>query len=180
MMLKRIIDRKRNKLAKRFNRVLPINELFSDRWEKARSLNFGDKSSIYDSSIVFGEPIVGENVWIGPYTLLDAASSTIEIGNFVSIGTGSSLFTHDTSMYYATNGVLPKKIGNIKIGNNCSIGSQSIIGPGVTIGNNSIIAANSFVNKNVPAYTIVAGTPAKAIGQIIEKGNEYKVKYFKK
>jgi hypothetical protein len=44
----------RSSKKKEFNRVLPISELITDRWEKAKFLNFGAGTSIYDSSYVFG------------------------------------------------------------------------------------------------------------------------------
>lgn len=46
------------------------------------------------------------------------------------------------------------------IGHDVWIGSGCIIRQGVTIGDGAVIGANSFVNKDVPSYTIVAGTPA--------------------
>jgi len=49
------------------------------------------------------------------------------------------------------------------IGNDVWIGAYSIIMSGVTIGDGAIIAAGSFVNKDVEAYAIVGGTPAKVI-----------------
>lgn len=52
---------------------------------------------------------------------------------------------------------------NVHIGNDCWIGANSIIMPGVTIGDGSIIAGGSVVTKNVDAFTIVAGVPAKLI-----------------
>lgn len=45
------------------------------------------------------------------------------------------------------------------------IGTGSIILPGVTIGKGSIVGAGSVVTKNVPAYSVVAGNPAKVIKQ---------------
>ena len=39
--------------------------------------------------------------------------------------------------------------------------------PGITIGENAIIGANSFVTKNVPKNTFVAGCPAKFIKDLI-------------
>ncbi len=45
------------------------------------------------------------------------------------------------------------------------IASNVTILKGVTIGKGAIVAANSVVNKDVPAYTIYGGTPAKKIGE---------------
>lgn len=45
----------------RFNRDLPFEELLFDRWERARALGFGDKTSVYQQSYVFGDVKVGES-----------------------------------------------------------------------------------------------------------------------
>ena len=50
-----------------------------------------------------------------------------------------------------------------KVGNDVWIGRKAIIKAGVTIGNGAIIGAGAVVTKNVPAYAIVAGSPAKII-----------------
>ena len=57
--------------TKHDNRVLPIGDYISDRWEKAKYLGFGENSSIYDSSLVLGTVQVGKDCWIGPFTILD-------------------------------------------------------------------------------------------------------------
>lgn len=49
------------------------------------------------------------------------------------------------------------------IGNDVWIGAGCIIKQGVTIGDGAVIGANSFVNKDVEAFAIVAGSPAKLI-----------------
>ena len=51
----------------------------------------------------------------------------------------------------------------ISIGDNCWIGMNSIILPGVSIGDGAVIAAGSIVTKNVQEKTIVGGNPAKLI-----------------
>lgn len=56
-----------------------------------------------------------------------------------------------------------KEFENIIIGNDVWIGARAIILDGVTIETGAIIAANSVVTKNVPAYAIVGGVPAKII-----------------
>lgn len=57
---------------------------------------------------------------------------------------------------------LPYK-GDTIIGNDVWIGYDSIIMPGVKIGDGAIIAAKSVVAKDVPAYSIVGGNPARVI-----------------
>lgn len=49
------------------------------------------------------------------------------------------------------------------VGNDVWIGRESIIMPGVKIGDGAIIAAYSVVVKDVPAYTVYGGNPAKFI-----------------
>jgi acetyltransferase-like isoleucine patch superfamily enzyme len=56
-----------------------------------------------------------------------------------------------------------KEYENITIGNDVWIGARAIILDGVIIETGAIIAANSVVTKNVPAYAIVGGSPAKII-----------------
>ncbi|KAF0226203.1 MAG: hypothetical protein FD179_946 [Erysipelotrichaceae bacterium] len=53
----------------------------------------------------------------------------------------------------------------VKIGNNVWVGENVVILPGVTIGDGCIIGANSVINRDIPAYTIAAGVPAKVIKQ---------------
>lgn len=57
---------------------------------------------------------------------------------------------------------LPVK-GDIVIGNDVWLGYDSLVKNGVTIGNGAIIAARAVVVKDVPAYSIVAGNPAKVV-----------------
>ena len=53
--------------------------------------------------------------------------------------------------------------GAVVIGNNVWIGDKATILPGVTIGDGAVIAANAVVTKDVPAYCVVAGNPAKIV-----------------
>ncbi len=53
--------------------------------------------------------------------------------------------------------------GDIVIGNDVWIGYEAVIMAGVHIGNGAIIAARAVVTKDVPAYTIVGGVPARPI-----------------
>lgn len=59
--------------------------------------------------------------------------------------------------------------GPVIIGKNVWIGDKATILPGVTIGDGAVVAANAVVTKNIPAYCVVAGNPAKIIKQINKK-----------
>jgi putative colanic acid biosynthesis acetyltransferase WcaF len=53
----------------------------------------------------------------------------------------------------------------ITIGKNSFIGARAMILPGVSIGNQAIVGAMSVVSKDVPDHQVVAGNPAKKIGE---------------
>ena len=75
---------------------------------------------------------------------------------------GTRVLTHDRTrgLYLHT-----------RIGENCFIGSESLILPGLTIGDNCVIGAGSVVTKDVPPRSIAAGNPAKIIRSDIEVGH---------
>ena len=53
--------------------------------------------------------------------------------------------------------------GGVTIGNNVWIGDKVSVLAGVTIGEGAIIGANSVVTRDIPAYTVAAGIPARVI-----------------
>ena len=67
---------------------------------------------------------------------------------------------------------LPYKTGEIHLKRGCCVGMNSIVMPGVTIGEGSIVAAGSVVTKDVPAWCIVGGNPAKVLKCLPERTDE--------
>jgi acetyltransferase-like isoleucine patch superfamily enzyme len=161
----KFIRLKRNRMRTNYNRVLPMNELLTDRWEKAQYLGFGKGASIYDSAIVFGKVSVGENTWVGPFVILDG-SGTLSIGSNCSISAGVQIYTHDSVMWAVSGGKAPYEYSPTTIGNNCYIGPNVVISKGVTIGDNVIVGANSFVNQSLSSGVKAAGNPARILNQI--------------
>lgn len=145
-----------------YDRVLPMGEHLSDRWEKASALGFGPGSSIYDSSYVFGDVQVGSNTWIGPFTILDGSGGLI-IGSNCSVSAGVQIYSHDTVEWAVSGGEAPYEYSPTRVGNDCYIGPNSIIAKGVTIGDGCVVGAQSFVRDSVPDGVRVAGSPARPI-----------------
>lgn len=144
-----------------YNRVLPMGDYFVERAEKANYLKFGEGSTIYDSSYVFGDVKVGKNVWVGPFTILDG-SGGLEIGDNCNVSAGVQIYSHDTVDRVIHQKEVSK--AKVKIGNNVYIGPNSIIAKGVEIGDNVIIGANSFVSKNISSNSKGWGTPFEVKG----------------
>lgn len=165
-----------NAFIDQFNRSLPLNETLLDRWVRAEKLGFGKESSIYDSSLVFGNVKVGSNCWFGPFTIIDG-SGGLEIGNYCTISVGVHIYTHDNVKQTLSSGKLPIERAKVVIGNNVYIGPNAIIIKGVNIGSSCIIGANAFVNKNVPDNSIVFGQPAETKGKIIIENDKIEFVY---
>ena len=160
-----------------FNRSLPFSEELLDRWEKAKQLNFGENSSIYDSSFVFGKPQIGKEVWIGPFTIVDG-SGNLTIGDNVTISSGVQIYTHDNIKQTLLGKSHPIEHQSVSIGDNSYISPNVVISKGVNIGHHCIIATNSFVKNSFPNNSIIAGNPAKKIGEVIIKKNDIQFNYY--
>ena len=146
----------------KFNRGLSFADCFVDRWEKAKTLGFGEGSSVYDNVLVLGDVNVGCNTWIGPNVILDG-SGGLEIGSNCSISAGVQIYSHDSVEWSISGGRANYEYEPTKIEDNCYIGPNVIIQKGVTIGKGTIIGANSFVNRDIPANSKAFGTPAKIV-----------------
>lgn len=145
-----------------WDRYLPLNELFIDRSKKAKLIGFGKGTTIHDSSHVYGDVEIGENTWIGPFTILDGTGG-LKIGSYCSISSGVQIYSHNTVKYAISGGIKPYEYSGVVIENNCFIGPNAVIESGVTIRKGTIVGANSFVNKTFPENSKIAGSPAKLI-----------------
>lgn len=93
----------------------------------------------------------------------------VEIGNDVTISTNVSIITHDNSISRFLNHEKTDTFGRVKIGNNCFIGNNSIILPGVELGDNTVVGSGSVVTKSFKdGNVIVGGNPAKKIKEVDE------------
>lgn len=156
---------------------------------KREFLNIG-KDCIISSSFIFesgsGHITVGNHTYLGDSIFI--SRSSIEIGDNVNIAWGCTIYDHDShSLDFESrrkditdelfclrnnmNFIQNKDWADvhtrpIKICNDAWIGMGCIILKGVTIGEGAIVGAGSVVTKDVPAWTIVAGNPARIVKQL--------------
>ena len=104
---------------------------------------------------------IGRNSVINPGVLLDGRIS-LKIGDNVDIGEQVSFYCggHDVQSpdYRAF-------MEATAVGDRACIYARAMVIRGVNIGEGAVVAAGSIVTKDVPPYTIVAGIPAKKIGE---------------
>ena len=114
---------------------------------------------------------VSKNAFIGYEVWMDFNhANLIEVREGAHITNRCLLLCHQRNLsnYYVGDDAskLPYSKGKILIGKNVMVGMGTTIMPNVEIGEGAIIAAGSIVTKNIPAWTIAAGQPAKVIKEI--------------
>lgn len=117
---------------------------------------------------------VGNGCFIGEYVRVDLGhAGMICIEDNVSIASGSRLLCHQRDFSDFCVGDDYMKLGYvikpIVLKKGCLIGMESFVMPGVTVGEGAIVGAGSLVTKDVPAWTIAAGRPAKVLKKIPER-----------
>lgn len=114
---------------------------------------------------------IGDNCNFGAFNHITCANN-ITIGNNLLTGkwvtiTDNSHGSTDLQTLQVPPSQRPVvSKGAVVIGDNVWLGEKCTILPNVTIGDGAVIAANSVVTKDVPAYCVVAGNPARIIKQL--------------
>ncbi|GAA0677613.1 sugar O-acetyltransferase [Rheinheimera tangshanensis] len=105
---------------------------------------------------------LGKNFYANHHcVILDAAK--VRIGDDVLLGPGVQIYTVTHPLDAAQRKTGLEKGLAVTIGNSVWVGGGAIILPGVSIGEGAVVAAGAVVTKDVPAYVVVAGNPAKVI-----------------
>jgi virginiamycin A acetyltransferase len=182
-MFRRIVA----KLSKSLESVNRINldiEGFIHASAELRGVRLSGKVTIGEGCRLLGGVTIRATsmVSIGKYSSITGPNSdirslinTVKIGSFCSIARNVSIQEynhrfHRVSSYYMGQNIFKKDVFgdvdsdcSIVIGNDVWIGTQCVVLSGAQIGNGAIVAANSVVIGDVPAYSIVAGSPARVI-----------------
>ena len=114
---------------------------------------------------------VGKGCFIGDNVRIDTGhADMITLEDGVSVAGGSRLLCHqrEFSEYFVGSDYnkLRYTIKPIVLKKGCLIGMESFVLPGVTVGEGAIVGAGSLVTKDIPAWTVATGRPARVVRQI--------------
>ena len=109
---------------------------------------------------------IGQGTIIGDNAILDAREG-LNIGKNVNLSSNVSIYTlqHDhRDPYFGCPNPKDRKM-SVEINDRAWLGSNVIVLPGVHIGEGAVCCAGCVVTKDVEPYAVVAGIPAKKVGE---------------
>lgn len=114
----------------------------------------------------------GKNIAVGKNIFINSGCKFQDQGGIV-IGDGA-LIGHNVVLATLNHSLAVRDRqdlipGPIRIGKNAWIGSNVTILPGVTVGDGAVVAAGAVVTKDVPAYTVAGGVPARVLRPLTEE-----------
>lgn len=136
----------------------------------ASSIRIGNRCLIKKGACITArsaEISIANNVAIGTMTVINAADSSVRVGEAVRIAGYVFITTSNHGAESSEVKIMdaPRQHAPVTIGADVWIGWRAIILAGVTIGRGSVVGAGSVVTKDVEPFMIVAGAPARVIGR---------------
>ncbi|HEE6145492.1 WxcM-like domain-containing protein [Acinetobacter baumannii] len=154
-----------------------VNQPYIHPLSDVKSKNIGQKTKVWQYSVIFPQAIIGENCNICAHTMIE---NDVQIGNNVTIKSGvyvwdgitlednvfvgpSVTFTNDKT---PRSKQYPDEFLKTIVEQGASIGGNATILPGIRIGRNALVGAGAVVTKDVPENAIVVGNPAIIKGYV--------------
>lgn len=138
------------------------------------TISIGDNSRIDAFAVLSGNAegvVIGRNVHISAHATI-LGRGRAEIGDFCAVGVRCCVFTSGDNLdgTVMTNPTVPEHYrgqvdGPVTLGRHVVLATGAVVLPHVTVGASAAIGALSLVKKDVPPFAIMAGCPARQIGQ---------------
>lgn len=127
-----------------------------------------EDSENFERNVLYHFPFIGDKLRIGKFCAIARGAKFIMNGANHKLSGFSTypfqIFGNGWEKVMPNEDDLPYK-GDTIIGSDVWIGYDALIMPGVKVGNGSIISARAVVTRDVPAYTVVGGNPARILKQ---------------
>lgn len=145
-----------------------------DTSASVNNVSIGDNTKIAGNVKIFGSAenqlVVGKSCYFGPNTIVEGFNAKVTIGDHVSFAQNINLMSGSgPNASEKMQKVFPILKGEVTLGDHTWIGASAVIMPSVTLGKYCVVAANSFVNKSFPDYSVIGGTPARLIRTLTQE-----------
>lgn len=154
-----------------------VNKPFIHPLSDVMSTTIGQKTKVWQYSVILPKAVIGENCNICAHTLIE---NDVVIGNNVTVKSGVYIwdgitlkdnvfigpcvtFTNDKK---PRSKQYPNEFPKTVVEEGASIGANATLLPGITIGRNALVGAGAVVTKNVPENAIVVGNPSAIKGYV--------------
>jgi len=130
-------------------------------------IQIGDQGWIEKGAVLWafdGSIRTGKHVFIGPYVTVYGHGG-VEIGDDALISMKATILSSNHGIPDRSRHIRwePSELLPTKIGRDVWIGANAVILGGVTIGDGCVVAAGAVVTKDLPAYSVAMGVPAKVV-----------------
>jgi acetyltransferase-like isoleucine patch superfamily enzyme len=124
-------------------------------------IEIGNETSIQDRSMLLGDVTVGSYCSLAPNVFISSGSHCFDLDP-------RELIKDQDRMAAQDQGYSAKRSRRVTVEDDCWLGINSVVTPGVTIGKGAVVGANSVVTKDVPPYCVVVGAPARVLRKRLE------------
>lgn len=151
--------------------------MFIHSLSDVQTSSIGDGTKVWQFTVILKNARIGRNCNICAHTLIEndvviGDNVTVKSGVYIWDGTliGDNVFIGPcvtfTNDKMPRSKIYPGEFSKIIIEDHASIGANATLLPGITIGKHAMVGAGAVVTKDVPAYAVVVGNPAKIIRYI--------------